>query len=206
MKNLLIEDINLEGVKVVVFDLDGTLYDNNWLITRLAFADPRHALWMLADRKTRKKLKGVDCETAEGFYHAFITEITRRVGVDYERVKDWYVNIYTPHILRVLHKHYKIADFVEPLMKALRERGIKTVIFSDYGFVDNKLKEMGLDPELVDYRLATGDFGGLKPCKGAFERLLTFLGVTAQETLMIGDREESDGEGARSVGMRFLKV
>lgn len=206
MKELSIDDIDLRGVSAVVFDLDGTLYDNRWLIVRLAFADPRHALWMLADRQIRQKLKGVDFGDADSFHKCFITEISSKTGVPFERIKDWYRNIYTPHILRVLNRHYKVADYVEPLLRALRERNIKTVIFSDYGHVDEKLRAIGLSPELVDYRLATTDFGGLKPCKGSFERLLLSLGLTATQTLMIGDREESDGEGARSVGMRFLKI
>lgn len=206
MKQLRIGDIDLQGVKAVVFDLDGTLYDNRLLIARLALADPRHALWMLADRQTRKKLKGVDFGNAKSFYQGFIDEISKKTGISFEHIKDWYINIYTSHILKVLRKHYKVADYVEPLLKALRDRGITIVIFSDYGCVDDKLRAIGLLPELIDHREVTADFGGLKPCKGAFERLLLKLGLSAQEVLMIGDRDESDGEGARSIGMRFIKV
>jgi ribonucleotide monophosphatase NagD (HAD superfamily) len=45
-----------------------------------------------------------------------------------------------------------------------------------------------------------------KPEPALFEAGLARLGVAAHEAVMIGDNEETDGLGARRLGLRFVKV
>ena len=48
--------------------------------------------------------------------------------------------------------------------------------------------------------------GGLKPCKESFEKICRALDLHPEECLMVGDREDTDGDGAKSVGMAFEHV
>ena len=88
----------------------------------------------------------------------------------------------------------------------LREKGVKIVVFSDYGFVEEKLNAIGFDLQWADYLFDAPSLGGLKPCREAFMNVCKKIGIEPQHSLMIGDRDDTDGDGAKSVGMRFVKV
>ena len=92
------------------------------------------------------------------------------------------------------------------ILKELNKRGIKTAVFSDYRCVEDKIRAIGLEPKLFDYCEAAPELGGLKPNRTLFERLLKIMRVKPEQALMIGDREDTDGQGARNGGMKYLKV
>ena len=143
---------------------------------------------------------------ADTFYRALFTLIAESRGLPYLKVKEWYVGSYMPLTISVLRKHYKARRFAEPLLSELRKRGIKTAVFSDYGCVEEKLEAIGLDKTLFDYTESAPELGGLKPNKNMMQRLLGKTGTLPDETLMIGDRDDTDGESARQTGMRYFIV
>jgi beta-phosphoglucomutase-like phosphatase (HAD superfamily) len=49
-----------------------------------------------------------------------------------------------------------------------------------------------------------GSFGAQKPAVRPFLRIAEALGIAPEETLVVGDREETDGLGAFNAGMRFF--
>ncbi|MBR1928482.1 MAG: HAD family hydrolase [Paludibacteraceae bacterium] len=206
MKQLTIQDLPLEGIKAIVFDLDGTLYDNKYLPLRLIFGDIKNARLLASERNIRRMLKGLNFGNPDAFYNNMFEHIARRQNMPFMDARDWYFGKYMPLMINVLKKHYHAGEFAEPLLKQLRGKGIVTAVFSDYRNVEDKLNALGLDPDLFDYHFAAPDLGGLKPNKQLFLNILKELGVDAQQALMIGDREDTDGAGARNVGMKFLKV
>ena len=206
MRQFDISELPLNGIKVVVFDLDGTLYDKRLLPFRLVVSDLKHC-WMIAsERNARRKLKGQYFGTPDAFYESLFAHIASHQNIPALYAKQWYFGEYMPLMVRVLEKHYKAGEFVVPLIGELHRRGIRVAVFSDYRCVEEKLRAIGLDPELFDYRIASPELGGLKPNKMLFEKVLRTVGVTADEALMIGDREDTDGAGARSVGMRYVRA
>lgn len=206
MKELKITDIELQGVKAVIFDLDGTLYNKRFLPLRLILGDLKNTFLLASERNARRQLKGLEFGDADTFYRTLFTHISQYQHVPYMTARDWYFGKYLPLTISILEKHYKAGEFVKPLLSELRQRGIRTMVFSDYRCVDEKLQALGIDPNWFDYREAAMDLGGLKPNKKLFQRLLQLLGTAPEETLMIGDREDTDGAGAKKVGMKFLKV
>lgn len=189
--------------KAAIFDLDGTLYDKSDLARRLIVSQLRRGrLRMLKrEREVRKLLRGKHFKTEDAFYDVFFTQFDRP-----ELARRWYFEEYMPDMVAILRKHYRIASWVESTMLELRSNGCKIAVFSDYGFVCEKLKAIGYNLDWADYLFDAPELGGLKPSKKSFEKICEEMNVKPSECLMIGDRDDTDGAGARSVGMAFVHV
>jgi HAD superfamily hydrolase (TIGR01549 family) len=190
-------------MRAYIFDLDGTLYDKSGLARRLALAQLRRGrLRLLAhERIVRKELRGCHLGNEEAFYEAFFARFDRP-----ELARRWYFKEYMPDMVAILRKQYRIAPWVETTMLELRSKGKKVVIFSDYGFVREKLEAIGFDLNWANFLFDAPSLGGLKPCKESFERICLEMNLQPSDCLMIGDRSDTDGTGARSVGMAFALV
>lgn len=189
-------------IKAVIFDLDGTLYDKSHLHTRIILNQLlRKKLFLLKrERDVRSMLKGQYFGSEEAFYEIFFKHIGKG------NARKWYFDCYLPQMAKVLRKHYRLAPWVKEYIMSLREKGVKIVVFSDYGFVKEKLDAIGFDTQWADYLFDAPSLGGLKPCREAFMNVCEKIGIEPQYCLMIGDRDDTDGDGARSVGMQFMKV
>lgn len=189
--------------KAVIFDLDGTLYDKSGLAMRLVWSQLQHgALSLLKrEREVRKELRGQNFRSEDAFYDAFFAQFEKP-----EFARRWYFEKYMPDMVSILRKYYRIAPWVERAMLALRTNGVKVVVFSDYGSVQKKLEAIGFRLSWADYLFEAPALGGLKPCKKSFEKIIQEIKLQPSDCLMVGDRQDTDGEGARSVGMAFEQV
>lgn len=190
-------------MKAILFDLDGTLYDKSGLARRLIVKTllAGDLSLLKRERQVRKELRGQPFDSEEAFYEAFFSRFPRP-----EIARRWYFERYMPEMVRVLRSHFRVADWVPETMRSLRSRNCRIVVFSDYGSVHEKLKAIGFDPDWADHIFDAPSLGGLKPCRKSFEKICRTLKVLPSECLMVGDREDTDGDGARAVGMPFVKV
>ena len=191
--------------KAVIFDLDGTLYDKKGLARRLIISQiPYMGVGLLSsEREARKILRGKEFPDGEAFYREFFRTIGR--GRDIPRVPKWYNDYYMSSMVRILTRHYNAYPWVERTIFTLKTKGIKVALLSDYGKVEEKLFALGLSPDLFDGGLfAAPDLGGLKPCPSPFLKVASSMGVAPGETVFVGDREDTDGDGARAAGMTFI--
>jgi len=191
--------------KAVIFDLDGTLYDKTGLPRRLIISQiPYMGVGLLsAERKARKTLMGKEFPDAGAFYEAFFREIAG--GRDSVRVPRWYNDYYMTAMVRILTRHYTAFPWVERLIFTLKTKGIKVALLSDYGKVEEKLFALGLSPDLFDGGVyAAPEIGGLKPCPTPFLTVARSMGVSPSDIVFVGDREDTDGDGARAAGMTFI--
>jgi HAD superfamily hydrolase (TIGR01549 family) len=88
-----------------------------------------------------------------------------------------------------------------------RSQGGKTALVSDYP-ARSKLSALGA-AGLFDAIVASGEHPRLKrlqPCPDGYLLAAQKLGVAASECLVIGDRDDADGEAARAAGMDFELV
>ena len=80
------------------------------------------------------------------------------------------------------------------------------MVLSDYGHTHEKLEALGLDVELFDWVVSAPELGGLKPASQLMSKVAERMTVSPSECLVIGDREDTDGEMAKAVGAAFYLV
>lgn len=192
-------------LRAVIFDLDGTLYDNRCLHWCLPVAE-LFALrlgYLGRERRARQTLRGVWCGAADGFFQRLLPLISTRHP---ERAARWYHGHYLPLQARVLRRCCHAYSWAVPCLTTLRAQGLRVALYSDYGCVADKLRALGLDPALFDLIVDAPSLGGLKPCAESAREVLRRLDVAADEAVIVGDREDCEVATARNVGAHPLLV
>lgn len=199
--------MDIEKYKSVIFDLDGTLYDNKGLPLKLILADIPN-MWVLgAERKARKRIKGVDCQDAAGVYDALFAEMVRvKKSLTVEKARKWYQDKYMPLQVSLLHLYFPPRPLVVELLEAMKARGLKVILYSDYGHETEKIAALGIPDSLFDGVVSAAKMGGLKPCRQSMERLMASFNLDPAVTLYVGDREDTDGESAKVLNIDFYNV
>ncbi len=82
--------------------------------------------------------------------------------------------------------------------------GIVTNAHQPMWIRDRELAEFGLLDYFPDCRISAADAGYLKPHPHIFEQALERLGVTAAETVFVGDNPVADISGAQGVGIKAV--
>ena len=172
----------LNGVNNVVLDLDGTLYNKQGLARRLV----RRLWWSLP-------MLAVD-RLAKGACWRWVVR-TR-----------WYRRIYLPTMVRMIGDGCSVREEVLGFISECRRRQIPIAIYSDYAFVREKLDVLGIDAGQFALLVDSPTLGARKPSREAAQKLLAMLKAAPKTTLFVGDRDDTDGETARLVGARFLKI
>ncbi len=192
----------MNNVKAAIFDLDGTLYDKSRLPFRLVCSQllKGKLSYLKKERTVRKQLKGLYFNNSEQFESVFFDKF----GMN--NAKEWFYGDYLPDMVHILRRHYTCDEETVSLMRDYHDKGVKTAVFSDYGFVEEKLQALGFDMTIADYLFDAPSLGGLKPCRESFLKICETLGVQPSECVMYGDREDTDGDGARAANMRFVKI
>jgi len=195
-----------EDIRLVVFDVDGTLYDQRSLRVRmardmvfgaLARRSFRFISVVAAYRRIRERLGE---QEAGDFERALIAETASAAGCSTERVRaivaEWIEARPLPYLARCRYPG------LPSLFAGLRRRGKIIGIFSDYP-AEAKLAALGLAADLVVSAPDPG-IGYLKPHPRGLESLIAAAGVTPAQTLLIGDRHDRDGLAARRAGAKII--
>jgi putative hydrolase of the HAD superfamily len=194
------------AIRLIVFDVDGTLYSQQKLRLAMARALLVHSI-------------------------ARVDTQTLRVISSYRKLKESLAEAEMPDFEPVLHARVAarhqitthqvaaiVADWIEtrplPLLAAARIRGVERVfadaraagrtvaVLSDYPAAA-KLASLGLTADII---VAAGDpdVGVMKPHPRGLEAVIARAGATAANTVMIGDRPERDGAAATRAGVAAL--
>lgn len=200
--------IHWDAVRAVVFDVDGTLYDQRRLRRRMAMALLLHCLrhprefGMLRTVQTFRRVREELGE--EGVADVARLQYVRpaeRLALDPETVRR-----IAEHWLGerpLAHLPACRAPAIDTLFATLRDTGRKIAVFSDYP-IENKLAALGLEADLCVSAIDP-DVDRLKPDARGLERIMERLDLPPRACVMIGDRDDRDGEAARRVGMPFLR-
>ncbi len=189
----------LEGVQVVSWDVDGTLYPMpqvvrgaTWLAVRrlLSRRAPQEAAELLVLSRFRRAMEEVRREGGrlpDGALDRFAVPRSRIIDME----RRWY----GPPIASV-----GLWPGVSQLLDLFDELGLRQIVVSDYQSAW-KLDALGIGHRFE--RVYAGEaVGALKPSPEVFEHVVRDLALPPGCILHLGDRPETDGVAASAAGLR----
>ena len=194
----------LDGIETVIFDLDGTLYDKRGLAARMV----RRLWWcvpmLMSERLARRNMHYFHYPSGEEFFAAFFSHMARGHWWSPQIAEKWYNHVYMPAMVHLIAKFHHPRPETMAILEAAKAKGLSVAVYSDYGFVLEKLEALGIDIQQFDLIVDAPELGALKPSESCARRVLELLNAEPETTLFVGDRDDKDGASARAVGAKFL--
>ena len=196
-----------DNIKGIIFDFDGTLYDNSRFAFPMIAACPFDLCRSWKERLIRSRFAGCDYSSPEEYSNAFFAALGKACCCPPPRIRDWYFNRYMPRMIRVIKKHYQFRPGAGELLRKFDASAApRAAVYSDYPLLKERLEALGLSAGSGVFLYGPESFGAQKPAVRPFLRIAADLGAAPGEVLVIGDREETDGLGAFGAGMRFFHL
>ena len=195
------------GIRLVVFDVDGTLYDQRRLRRRMALELLKHLAWSSTGRRKihilqtfRRIRETLADQEAEHVTVRQYEDPAAELKISAEEVRavtdEWIERRPLP----------LLADCAEPgiaqLFRELRRAGRTIAVLSDYPAAD-KLAALDLTADVI-VSASDPEVNRFKPHPRGLEVILESTRVPPAQTVLIGDRMERDGLCAQRCGVRFL--
>lgn len=199
-------DIDVNRVRAVVFDLDGTLYDNRSFPFWLIVSKLRDMFVFGAERNVRKQMKGVDLDNSDTFYASFFSHLADHSRFSEAEAKEWYWNSYMELFPHILSKHCRPYDGVEDVFNILSGMDIPTAIYSDYPLVVERVEALGLPADMCENYWSAPEMGAFKPAIRPMHEIASAMGVDSHDLLVVGDRVDTDGKSAFACGAQFIHI
>ena len=103
-------------------------------------------------------------------------------------------------------QHFTLYDDVRPAIRSLHGAGLRIGLISNtHRCLDSFQNHFQLEPYIAG-AMSSSDHGYMKPHPSIFEAALELLGVSATESVMVGDSLTHDIVGARHVGMQGVLI
>lgn len=192
-------------IEAIIVDVDGTLYSQKKLRTRMTFSLLHHvvrhpnqsksiiAVWLYRKEREKSRCNGADNRSV---YNA----VAGKLGISSETVIDavnYWMHQYPLHLIPL----FTYKDFVGWINKK-KEEGTHVYIYSDYPAIE-KCKVLGVSYNAV---FTSDKIGYLKPDYRAMEYVINHIECDKGNIVYIGDRDEVDGLAASSVGIRYYNI
>ena len=186
-------------IKVVSWDIDGTLYDLHAFMRHLkqnfvqrAFTFRWWSLCIDLARLIRFKLHMDGVRKTPPAYSVGTVPGRDAIGQTMDR------------LYALLLPSIGVLPGVESTLAWVESTGRKQVVFSDYR-ESTKLNALGLQ-RWFSAVYAGEDMGHLKPAESVFQAMISDLGIEPHELLHIGDRQDTDGDAADAVGFHAVII
>ena len=198
--------IDWSRVKAVIFDVDGTLYEQKKLRRRVLFDLLTYYIvrpWRLSElrilqsfRAEREHRAGTLSPDLEAEQYTWTATQNTTPGKIRRVVEHWMLHHPNQYLARAM---YPGTAF---LFAALRGRGIRIGIYSDYPAAA-KVAALGLEADII-VNSTDAAVSALKPAPHGLFYIANELGLSPRQCLFIGDRQELDGLCAERAGMPCL--
>ena len=162
---------------------------------RQAYLKARDALYVIADANFE-----------EPHFNVRISDALKLLGYNYEVSSPIVVGA-TSEFCEEFLKFVHVDEHAQAVLRGLHGK-YKLGIISNFAIPEcvlKLLKSHGLD-HLFDLIVISGAVNKRKPGREIFESTLVALGVSAAETVFVGDTADADIGGAKSVGMRAVYI
>jgi FMN phosphatase YigB (HAD superfamily) len=203
-----------DRLEAIVFDVDGTLYRQGPVRRRMALrlaaacvTQPLRTLDALrVIRSFRNNLETLRTVVGEGADHPAqqLRRTVEQTGMSEALVRSLVEEWMFERPLALIGG-YPRKGLHRFLRRAL-QLGIRLAAFSEYP-CENKLESLGVrEPFSVVVSSYDPEVRRFKPDPAGFLHAARQLGSCPETTLVIGDRDDADGAGARAAGMRYVEV
>lgn len=204
------------GIKNILFDLDGTLRHNRPSFNQ-AFFDFARELGVPDDPGTRQRAM-----RWFHYYWAQSPELLADLETFVERGDLFWTNhsrlhllasgclpeqaeALAPELYRCMEEQYTPEDWVPPevtqTLQALKDSGFRLAVVSNRTHAyDEQLQALGLQ-DYFEFALAAGEINIWKPDPAIFQYALKQMQAKPNETLYVGDNYFADVVGARHAGL-----
>ena len=191
----------MQGIKVVAFDIDGTLYSNTRFYLKIAFYFLKNIKFFLHFNRVRKILHRTAPLADFYEYQArlFAEEVKIPVAEAKEKIQKIAYDGLVPYF-----KKLRIYPYVEETFSDLKAAGYRLAILSDFP-PEQKGDIWGLS-KYCDLIIGSEASGALKPSKYPFGTLSLKLEVKPEEILYVGNSIRCDVEGAKNAGMKAAYI
>lgn len=183
-------------IKVMSFDLDGTLFDNRfvdsvWLEEiprlysvkkRVSFDDARKAVKKEYDKVGKERLEWYD--------------------LDYW-IRKFDLNVDWRELLRHFAHRIEIYPEVPKVLEELKQRGLRLIIVTNARreFVELELKKAKMKKYFERVFSSTSDFWLVKKTVTLYQRVCNILEISPREMIHIGDDRDFDFDVPRRLGI-----
>ncbi|MFP4329490.1 MAG: HAD family hydrolase [Alkalispirochaetaceae bacterium] len=187
----------MRSFDAVVFDIDGTLYDNWRMYLRSIPFGLAHPRLIAAFSRVRRRIRTV--RPINDFYALQSEMLSEELGVTAEEAREL-VDREIYHNWESKLAGLPINKGVWELLHFLKgESDLKCGVLSDFP-IDRKLSLLGLDHGW-DAALSSERVGYLKPNPEPFEAVASAIGVRPEAVLYVGNSYRYDVLGSKEVGM-----
>lgn len=187
----------MDGIKVIAFDIDGTLYPLMRLHLRMTPHFLGHMRFFYHFGCVRKQLRRT--AVLPDLYHYQAILMSERLGISTPEAKKLLNEI----IYNGLAKYFdNIKPFknIEETFQKLKEAGYRIALLSDFP-PEQKGALWGLK-QYCEKILSAERIGALKPSKYTFGILAMEMKVKPEEILYVGDAKRIDVRGSKNAGMK----
>lgn len=193
-------------VKLIIMDVDGTIYDQPQLRWKMLFEMLRYfsirpwkwndAACLMHFRREREANYQSPVASLEEAQYEWAANKTGRPPSEIKSlVQEWMFQRPLKYLLRC--KRRGLDEFVA----SLKSQGVRLVFLSDHP-AEAKLKAMNLG-EFASYSATCAAINAQKPAPTGLLYIASTLGVAPESCLVIGDRDDRDGEAARRARMNY---
>ena len=198
----------LGAVAAVFFDVDFTLIYPGPMFQDEGYAQFAARFGIAVDRSrfsaaVRAASSILDLAQEHVYDGEIFVRYTRRIvegmGGIGERLDDCAREIYREW---AANQHFFLYDDVAPVLNELARREVKIGLISNSHRCLASFQQHFELEGLIAAAVSSSEHGYMKPHPSIFEAAITLAGVTAAESVMVGDSLSHDIDGARRVGMR----
>jgi FMN phosphatase YigB (HAD superfamily) len=200
---------DLSKFRLFIFDLDGTLYDLeklrrrmilNLMLRLLLFSIHTIDLKIISSfRQQRENHKGYTSPSLESDQYQWCAkELNIPVEKVQPRIQEYMHEFPLKFLLKARYPN------IDKVFDIIKEQNNSLAIYSDY-HAKEKLDALQLKADGL-FCSTDKEIQQLKPSGKAIDVICNTMNISKGETLLIGDRDDTDGESAKQAGISFLKV
>jgi putative hydrolase of the HAD superfamily len=188
-------------IKVVAFDVDGTLYPNSAVYVRSIPFVLRNLSAIRVFARIRKDIRKMRPL-------ADFRRTQARLFAARKRISDEAAALIIEKVFygrwAAISRKARLFPHVRETLERLRAAGLKLAVLSDFP-LERKLPNWNLDG-LWDYARSCEDVGYLKPNPEPFLDMVQFFGVKPEEILYVGNHYAYDVLGAKNQGLMAAHI